>query len=164
VESREGKGTVLTILMPVTVGGVEDAPRSGEEIPVTGGSERILVVEDNAPVREFILDTLRGAGYGVVGAASAEEALDHMAEEGGRIHLVLTDVVMPGIGGVELARRLRSERHHLRVVLMSGFSDDEAVLRAAEELGCVFIRKPFEVAELRRLLRRLLDGAPMARG
>ena len=164
VESHEGKGTVLTILMPVTVGAGEDASRSGEEIPVTGGSERILVVEDNAPVREFILDTLRGAGYGVVGAASAEEALDHMAEEGGRIHLVLTDVVMPGIGGVELARRLRSERHHLRVVLMSGFSDDEAVLRAAEELGCVFIRKPFEVAELRRLLRRLLDGAPMARG
>jgi PAS domain S-box-containing protein len=164
VESREGKGAVFTILFPVAGAAGTEAARASAGLPSVGGTERILVVEDNEPVRGFILEALRSAGYAVAGAASAEEALDRMAEEGARIQLVLTDVVMPGMGGVELARRLRKGRSRLHVVLMSGFSDDDAALRAAGDLGCVFIRKPFEVADLLRLLRRLLDGSGAGRG
>ncbi|MCC7519874.1 MAG: PAS domain S-box protein [Verrucomicrobiae bacterium] len=163
VESREGLGTTFTILVPVAAAAAEEAtPHARKTAAAEGGTERILVVEDNESVRDFILDALRSAGYAVVEAANAEEALERMEEEGAHIRLVLTDVIMPGMGGIELARRLRAERRHLHVVLMSGFSNDDAVFRAADEMGCVFIRKPFDLIELRRLIRRLLDSATLA--
>jgi len=159
VKSREGQGSLFTILLPRDEASPPPPPRVRAEAAFAGGAEALLVVEDNALVRDFLLDALRGAGYAPVGVASAEEALERMAKEGARMRLVLSDVVMPGISGIELARRLRAERAHLPIVLMSGFSDDNAALRATGESGCVFIRKPFDMIELCRLLRCLLDDA-----
>lgn len=159
VESQEGQGARFTILIPRAEAAATEASRARAEAAFGGGTETVLVVEDNAAVRDFLLDALRGAGYAPLGVASAEEALDRMAKEGARVQLVLSDVVMPGLGGIELARRLRAEKAHLPIVLVSGFSDDEAALRVARELGCVFLRKPFDVIELCRLMRRLLDDA-----
>ena len=115
----------------------------------------VLVVDDVESVRAWVADTLRRAGYRVVVAASASDALYMAANHRGPIHLLLTDVVMPGSNGVDLAHELVTERRGLRVLYMSGFVES-TVVRNAKLSEETFLSKPFSGAELLRRVEALL--------
>jgi two-component system cell cycle sensor histidine kinase/response regulator CckA len=132
-------------------------PTPGEAVTdgATPGRECVLVVEDEEAVRHFALESLQRQGYHVIAAASGEEALHIASVHDGTIHLLLTDVVMPGIKGPELARRLRAMRPGLRVLLMSGYAAD--VVTGADLQDAALVAKPFSAASLARAVRNILD-------
>lgn len=116
----------------------------------------ILVVEDEEPVRRMTLRVLRHCGFqNILQACSSEEALELVGQHAA-VDLLLTDLMMPGIGGVELVERLRETWPDLRVVFMSGYTDDELKNRAVEIRGAEFLQKPFSPRQLDTKLRRLL--------
>ena len=128
---------------------------------VEKGRETILVVDDTEPLREMIHRVLTGFGYSVLVARDGAQALDVSEKHHGQIDLVLADVVMPGIGGPELAIRLRMRRPTLRVLLMSGY--DEYALRAAGTGYASFIAKPFRPELLAQKVRAALDAVEETR-
>jgi two-component system, cell cycle sensor histidine kinase and response regulator CckA len=126
----------------------------------TVGSERriVLLVDDALAVRGLARRVLDAEGYGVLEAASGEEALQ-LAEESDRVDVLLTDFRLPGINGIELARRLAAQNPDLVTIYMSGYG---AEVLAGEELvpGSTFVEKPFSPAELAMTVRTLLDAPP----
>ena len=152
VESTPGEGASFTVFLPRTHEPV--APPSAAAAAAGRGHETILVVEDETSIRSLAREILEGQGYAVLVAASAGEALRRAAEHAGPIHLLLTDVIMPGESGVELARDLLGRRPGLRVVYMSGYAD-RAV--PADVPGAAFVQKPFDPALLARRVRATLD-------
>jgi two-component system, cell cycle sensor histidine kinase and response regulator CckA len=143
-------GTRFDILLPAT-----DAPEehflyvSGEHSMAAG--EGILVVEDDPSLRAIVLRTLRGAGYSAIEAVNGEEAL-RIAQTQAAIDVLLTDMVMPGIKGRELAERIAAIRPGIRVVYMSGYTDDKVVHRGALPKNHQFLQKPFRGADLLRVV------------
>ncbi len=121
----------------------------------SGGSETVLVVEDRAEVREFAENVLAGAGYRVLTAAHGPEALDIAREAGHHVDLLLTDVIMPGMTGSELAAALVAELPSLRVILMSGYT---AGTQLDGKHGSP-LTKPFTPGDLLRRVRGELDAA-----
>jgi PAS domain S-box-containing protein len=155
VASEPGRGTTFKIYMPR----VADAPaESGrpEAIPEMGGTETVLVVEDQAEVREYAAAALGAYGYQVMEAANAEEALVICEREGERIRLILTDVVMPGLSGRELADRLKTLRPGVKVLFMSGHTDDIMVHHGVLRKEAGFIQKPFSPDVLAMKVREIL--------
>jgi signal transduction histidine kinase/CheY-like chemotaxis protein len=156
VESELGKGSRFVILLPPTEIVQEhdsiDAPPDS-----VGGQETILVVEDDHLVRRAASRVLASKGYGVIEAASAEDALSLVGSHRGAIDALLTDMVLPGINGLELARQLRSDRPTLRVLCMSGYVDSSFGAGAATHEGILFITKPFDPESLARKMRAMLD-------
>ncbi len=117
----------------------------------------ILVVEDEIPVRDFVAQVLRGSGYAVLTAASGSEALAVWGEEGGRIDLLLTDIVLPdGFSGADLARRLRREDAALKIIYASGYSMDFIGRKVVLMPGLNFLQKPYTPEELLRTVRENL--------
>jgi two-component system cell cycle sensor histidine kinase/response regulator CckA len=114
------------------------------------------VVEDEEAVRRFAIESLQRHGYYVITAASGEEALTIASAHDGTIHLLLSDVVMPGMKGPELARRLKALRPGLRVLLMSGYAADVVTGPGLDD--AVLVTKPFSPASLARAVRNVLDG------
>jgi two-component system cell cycle sensor histidine kinase/response regulator CckA len=158
VMSTPGEGTSLEVLLPrAPVARDLKVPTPGEAVTdgATPGRECVLVVEDEEAVRHFALESLQRQGYHVIAAASGEEALHIASVHDGTIHLLLTDVVMPGIKGPELARRLRAMRPGLRVLLMSGYAAD--VVTGADLQDAALVAKPFSAASLARAVRNILD-------
>jgi DNA-binding NtrC family response regulator len=137
------------------------AAASPFDTAASGGAETVLLVEDEAGVRAVARKTLRMKGYNVLEAAGGRAALDLVAEFRGRIHLLLTDVVMPGMAGTELAATLASLRPDMRVLYMSGYTDDEVFRAAAPLGGTAFIEKPFTPDRLARAVRAALEGRPL---
>jgi CheY-like chemotaxis protein len=121
-----------------------------------GGHETVLIVEDQAEVREYAAAALRAYGYQVMEAANAEEALLVCEREGERIDLILTDVVMPGLSGRELADRLKTLRPGIKVLFMSGHTDDIMVHHGVLRKEAEFIQKPFGPAQLAMKVREML--------
>ncbi len=160
VRSAPGQGTIFRIELPAAgARPVEEPPPA--RAPAAGGSESILLVEDQADVRQFTAHALRSFGYRVVQAASAQEALDLL--RGGRpADLLLTDVVMPGLGGFELARLARLEFPRLKVLFMSGYWGGAEMRLSESGRGDSLLRKPFRVSELARAVRQSLTAAPPA--
>ena len=118
---------------------------------------RVLLVEDEPAVREMTLAALQGYGYTVLAASNPEDALQTVAAKHGQIDLLLTDVVMPGLSGPQLADHVRRIHPAIAVVFMSGYTSD-AVLREGIESGDVhFVQKPFSTAALAAKLRHVLD-------
>ncbi len=157
-ESAPGRGTRFTILLPVVSDAEEFEPLEAEAAQPAGGNERVLLVEDDPAVRRLAESVLGTAGYRVTAAASAREALE-FAERGlAEIDLLVTDVVMPGMGGVDLARALRRRRSDLKVIFTSGYPDDTdlSMDRARRPLD-EHLQKPFLPNALVRLVRVLLD-------
>ncbi|MGH3130502.1 MAG: response regulator [Gaiellaceae bacterium] len=130
-----------------------EAPR-----PTTAGGETILVVEDEELVRRLIVEVLTEQGYVVLPARNGAEALALAAEQD-RIDLVLTDLVMPGINGRELAERLAESHGEARVLFMSGYGESVIVHRGVLEPETSFIEKPFTLAALAAEVRATLDRA-----
>jgi CheY-like chemotaxis protein len=158
VESEPGRGTTFTIYLPavghdVAESSHQPAPRAGG-----GGVETLLLVEDEPAVREMAGTALRRLGYTVLSAATGEEGLAIARQRQGEIALVLTDVVMPGMRGSEMARRLRLEQPDVAVLFMSGYTADTDLLREVEAGEAPFLQKPFSLAALGAKVRELLDA------
>jgi CheY-like chemotaxis protein len=140
---------------------IADAVRAGVSAPaglVTAprGNEIILVVEDEDTVRALVRTVLESRGYTVIEARNGREGLKLCERHPGRIDLLVTDVVMPLLGGRELAQAVLKLRPGLKVVLMSGHTDD-AMLRAGVQWGDAFIHKPFTPLQLAQIVREVLD-------
>jgi two-component system cell cycle sensor histidine kinase/response regulator CckA len=157
IRTAVGRGTTVHIYLPAVAA---PADRRDAEPPVakTFGNESILVVEDNDAVRELALMALRQRGYNVLEASSAEQALELVAH-GARPQLLLTDVVMPGISGPNLAARLLQQNPRLRVLYMSGYSEDAAALHGTFWGGVPLLQKPFTSGQLAERVRMALDTA-----
>jgi PAS domain S-box-containing protein len=159
VYSEEGQGTTFRICLPRSY---EAAPvathRPGwpQEKAVAG--ETILLVEDDASVREVARIVLEKQGYTVLEASSGPQALRLAANHGGYIHLLLTDVVMPAMGGDALAARLLEYYPNLKILFMSGHTDDTIVRHGVLEPGTLFLQKPFSALELDRKVRAALES------
>lgn len=125
-----------------------------------GTSETILVVDDDKPVLQVTSKVLRRSGFEVLEAGSGEEALALAAEHDGRIDLLLTDVVMPGMGGRELSEIMRERHPDVPVLFMSAYTEDEVILRGIRVADVHFIEKPFSVDGLRAKVREVLDSGP----
>ena len=153
-------GTTFTILLPLAPGevpGAAPAPRTPRSL---GGSESVLVVEDEEAIRGLVSTVLGRHGYRVRTARNGEEALAEAAAEADRLHLLLTDVVMPRMSGPELGRRVREICPHARVLYMSGFTDHPAMREDTEVEGEQLIRKPFTAEVLLERVRAALDAGP----
>jgi two-component system cell cycle sensor histidine kinase/response regulator CckA len=157
VYSEPGHGTTFKIYLP-RVAAAEPAPPPALRPTVTRGSETVLVVEDEEAVRSLSRRALEAGGYTVLAAADGADAVRLVERYGGPIHLVLTDVVMPGMSGRELADRLVQRRPGLRVLYMSGYPGDAIVHRGALDPGTAFLQKPFMPDDLTRKVREVLDG------
>ncbi|HLK38922.1 MAG TPA: ATP-binding protein [Polyangiaceae bacterium] len=160
VESEPGKGSTFAIYLPRAPGSLKRPPTVATQTEChVDGAETILLVEDEEPVRKATSRVLGSAGYAVLVAASAAEALEVCQGHSGPIHLVLSDMVMPQMTGVELAARLKEVRPETKVLYMSGYAE-EAVERVGALDAAVFIAKPFSSAALRQKVRELLDTRP----
>jgi CheY-like chemotaxis protein len=158
VHSEPGKGTTFTVLLPRELS-VTPTPVRTATVPThAAGAETILIVEDEAAVRNLTARILSLAGYTVLTAASGAQALQICEQQQGSVHLVLTDVVMPEMGGKELATHLSQLYPHLRLLFMSGYTKEAIQDRGVLEQGTHFIGKPFSPAELRTIVRQVLDG------
>ena len=156
VESTLGRGTIFRVLLPWVE--AKPAPiRTEVEIPDIGGSETILVVEDEQIVRSLARRLLTRHGYHVIEAVDGKQALELAETHGGRVDLVLTDVVMPGMSGPELIGHLRDEMPALKVIFMSGYTDESLDQDALSEPGTRFIQKPFSVEGMLSLVRELVE-------
>src|SRR5947208_3005627 len=158
VYSEVGHGTTVKVYLP-RVPGVAEAPApAAEPKPVRGGDETVLLVEDAAPVRALARRILEARGYRVLDAPDGPSALDLSARHGGGIDILVTDVVMPGMSGRELAERLAPERARMKVLYTSGFTDDAMVRQGVLNAGVAFLQKPFVPDTLARKVREVLDG------
>jgi PAS domain S-box-containing protein len=159
VESSVGVGTCFRILLPaVQQAAAVPAPHAPAMAASARGSETLLLVEDETSVREFAAAVLRSHGYRVLQACSGIEALEVWKWHGPRVALLVTDLVMPeGLGGVELAARLRQERPALRVVLSSGYANEVIGEKFRPPAGTHFIAKPYKPQALAEIVRGALD-------
>jgi len=155
VVSRVGVGTTFRVFLPVAGSPGTEGEGPVETVPL-GGKERILLVEDDPMVREVTRRILVGAGYDVVPAGGPEAALTQMREEDG-VDLLLSDVVMPGMSGPEMAQRMREDRPGLRVLFMSGYTDDALSRLNLAPGEMALLTKPFSAVDLTRRVREVLD-------
>jgi PAS domain S-box-containing protein len=162
-ESVPGKGSAFHVLLPVAEGVREEPPAPAEAPSITGGRESILVVEDDEKIRGLMSSVLSSAGYRVHAAKDGEEALEFARRYPGRLHLVLTDVVMPRLNGRELVERLLPERPEVQVLYTSGYTDDALSARDIVDAGAELLRKPFTPTELLARVRLALGARRASR-
>jgi CheY-like chemotaxis protein len=161
IYSEPGKGTTIRIYLPRCLTGAgEVAPPSPAEGLQQGSGETILVVEDDANVRAYVVEALSGVGYRVVEAGDAAAALVVFASNP-EIHLMLTDVVMPGMNGRALADTIRQSRPAVKTLFMTGYSRNAIVHQGRLDPGVSLIQKPFSQASLAARIRSLLDAQPV---
>ncbi len=159
VYSEPGSGTTFKLYFP-KVDGVAVEPRpSLVQVAPNGGTETILLVEDDDQVRSIASNVLRRSGYVVLVAANGGEALLICEKHGAPIHLLLTDVVLPRMNGRQLADRLRVLRPAMRVLFMSGYPDDAVLQHGILESGVAYLQKPLSPASLTRKVREVLSGS-----
>jgi two-component system cell cycle sensor histidine kinase/response regulator CckA len=159
VTSRIGHGTRFDIYFPVVQTQVQAATVEYEPGPPCGGTETILLVEDDSSVRTVVRDQLQKLGYTVIEAKNGLEACLLAGPQVGAVNLLVTDIIMPGMGGRELAQQLSAIKPDLRTLFISGYTDDIGVLAGQDEGVAAFLQKPFTPEVLARSVRHLLDGA-----
>jgi PAS domain S-box-containing protein len=158
VYSEPGQGTSFKIYLPRLTAPAQQKPSNEPEASVGGGSETILVVEDEAIVRKLLHDTLTMYGYRILEADSGAKAQQIYAEHSGTIDLLLTDVVIPGgQSGPQLAAVLTARQPSLKVLYMSGYTDNAIVHQGVLDPGIAFIQKPFVPVKLAAKVRKVLD-------
>jgi len=158
VYSEPGMGSTFHVYLPGAGEIGIEVQETARAEPARGGTETILVVEDEGAVRALAVDVLQSLGYRVLTAGNGVEALEVAAGHPGEIHLLVTDVVMPQMGGGELSQRLVSERPGLRVLYVSGYPDDTMVRHGVLERGSVLLQKPFVLADFVAKVREVLDA------
>jgi len=158
VYSEAGRGTTFKVYLPIPKQEVSLQPANAAvTAPVKTASETVLLVEDEAGVRQFSKRILENAGYRVLEAVNGDAAERLFAEHADSIDLVVTDVIMPGCGGPELLSRLHVLEPALKSLYISGYTERTASNRAAIDQGAPFVQKPFTAAELVRQVRGALD-------
>jgi PAS domain S-box-containing protein len=157
VKSALGAGTTFSLLFPAAVSMVTK-PGSPAARLESGGTETVLLVEDEGPVRDIARSALESQGYRVLDTDRGAEAIRMAREYAGIIDLLVTDVVMPEIGGRQLADSIRAIRPGLQVLYMSGYTDDSVVRHGVVEATDAFLQKPFTPLSLARKVRAVLDG------
>jgi hypothetical protein len=163
VYSEPGQGTTFKVYLPHVDKLAEQVETPTIVAAMPHGSETILVVEDEEIVRKLACHALRMSGYQVVEVPNSSEALRVSERYEGPIHLLLTDVVMPRMSGRELASRLTSMRPTMKVLYMSGYTDNAIVHHGVLDPGLAFIQKPFTPGMLARKVREVLDAVPAVR-
>ncbi len=158
-DSEPGRGTAFRIWIPAAPPGEEEARDPGRMVPSSRGAETVLVVEDEPSVLALVRSTLEDAGFRVLEAKDPEVALATMREHAGPIDLMVTDVIMPKMTGVELYRAVIETRPGIPTLFMSGYSDDPRIAEAAAQ-GGAFLEKPFLPVQLIAAVRGLLDRGP----
>jgi CheY-like chemotaxis protein len=160
VYSEPGRGTTMKIYLPRVTGETspKDEKRDAGFEDRLHGSETILIVEDEETLRKLASSILEGYGYTVLTAGDGEEALQLLSDRQGIPHLVLTDVVMPKMGGRGLSDRIKSIHPGTRVLFMSGYTDNAIVHQGVLNPGVSYLQKPFTPKALARKVREVLDG------
>ena len=158
VWSEVGVGTSFKVYLP-RIDGCPVPERNGFSVPTERGSETILVVEDQKAVRSFTKAALKQYGYHVIEASDGDEAIAVARQYSGEIHLLLTDVVLPGMNGKELSGKLRALRANLKVLFISGYTADVIAHRGVLSRGVAFLHKPFSPGELATKVRDVLGPA-----
>lgn len=157
--SEVGRGSTFKVYFPRVMDPA--APESGDgAAPSRGrrGTETVLLAEDEPLVRDLVRSVLEHRGYTVVAAGDGVEALETAASRSGPIHLLITDVVMPGMGGRDLAKRIGERFPGIRVLYMSGYTERGIVRQGELDPGSAFLQKPFRVEDLARKVREVLDA------
>lgn len=154
--SEPGKGTAFKVYLPRAAAAAVETPAAAAQASPRG-SETVLIVEDTQAVRALVARVLEGLGYNVLEASDASMAEVVASRHAGAIHLLLTDVVMPGDSGPELARRLSAARPTMRVLYTSGYADDAVVHHGVVAAGAAYLQKPFTPDALARKAREVLD-------
>ena len=155
VQSEIGRGSSFHIYLPLTEEKTEPHAMSVPDV-AGGGNETILLVEDEESVRQLVRDTLVAKGYKVVEGDNGEAGLAAAARVKGKIDLVITDVVMPGMGGRELVKQLTASHPGTKVLYLSGYTEDAIISDGSIELGTAFLQKPFTLQNLTRKVREVL--------
>jgi signal transduction histidine kinase/ActR/RegA family two-component response regulator len=162
VYSEPGIGATFKVYLPIDA---SDRPAAGPSDPARGqwskGSETVLLVEDAPMIRRLAREVMSRVGYTVLEAADANQALSLVATHAGPIDLLLTDLIMPGPSGVDLAEQLKAIRADVRVLFMSGYTDNAIVRNGLLAEGASFLQKPFTPEELLRKMRQVLDAQPI---
>ncbi len=155
--SEPDNGTTFKIYMPTTTGAAVPVMKSRPDRRDINGTETIVVVEDDDGVRDLVVDILKRYGYKVLHAAGGMEGLKIMEAHHGPLHLLLTDIVMPRINGVALYEKAAQINPNLKVLYMSGYTDDVILQSGAVARGAPFIQKPFALLDLVFKIREILD-------
>lgn len=156
VQSQIGRGTAFYVYLPKTSDEVAAAPL--KPAAAARGSETVLLVEDDDRVRALLASMLQKHGYTVLLASQGDQALQVAGRHAGPIHLLLTDVVMPGMSGRALSERLAAARPDTRVLYMSGYSDDALLGHGVRSASTHFIQKPFSIETLDQKVRQVLSA------
>ncbi len=157
VDSALGSGTTFEIFLPAVGEPQHDGAEAEQKAKQAGGSETILVVDDEEGVREVATQYLSSRGYQVLSAESGAQALEIAKAHPGDIHVLVTDAIMPGMNGPALAKTLLSQRPGTKVLYMSGYAEDTSLLEDARARGEAFLQKPFALDALADHLRELLN-------
>jgi CheY-like chemotaxis protein len=156
IYSEEGHGTTIKLYLPPGRGQTEAIVAAAA--PLTGGSETILVVEDDELVRNFVTTQLQSLGYRTVGAANGPAALN-LIDGGEAFDLLFTDVIMPGsMSGRELAEKVSKLRPGIKVLYTSGYTDNAIVHQGRLDPGVLLLTKPYRKSQLANMIRRALSG------
>ena len=161
VYSEEGRGTTFKVYLPRVDRPLTEA-RPARRVEISYGTETVLVVEDAEPLRALTKEFLTASGYTVLEAANGDEAIQIAQSHAGSIDLLLTDVVMPRMGGKSLVQQMAQIRPHTRVLYMSGYPNDGIVQAGILANGVALLEKPFTREILSRRVRQVLDEQPLA--
>jgi len=160
IESKKGEGTTVYVWFPRVHGVVEPlGTTTNATKPSVSGHETILLVEDEQPLLKLLLRTLEGSGYKVLPASSPLEALELAKDYGSKIQLLVTDAVMPHIGGMELFKKLRTRYPSMKVLVMSGFGIEDFRSETGTDSPIAFLQKPFSLEDFLEKVRTVLGGA-----
>ncbi|MFI5182026.1 MAG: ATP-binding protein [Thermoanaerobaculia bacterium] len=157
VDSFRGHGTTFEILFPALSAEADGRHLSGARPRLAGGSETVLIVEDEGALRGLVLRVLRDSGYVVLEAPDGPAALAVADAHEGPIHLVLTDIVLPGMNGRLLAEALAARRPGIKILFMSGYTDEVISHQGLIDEGIPFIAKPFKPSDVASMIRTILD-------
>ncbi|MFO7949208.1 MAG: ATP-binding protein [Candidatus Fermentibacteraceae bacterium] len=160
LHTKPGRGSTFTVFLPASPRPATTEHEEPGTPPRPTGREQVLVAEDEEVVRKLVVEILTSAGYRVLAASSPREALELSDSTPGGIDLLLSDVVMPDMGGFELCSRLRKDRGEMPVLFMSGYSYEAGRPEAADKARTCFIAKPFTAGELLRQVRTALEKGP----
>ncbi|MBN1273921.1 MAG: PAS domain S-box protein [Candidatus Aminicenantes bacterium] len=157
VYSEPGKGTTFKIYLPRVEKSVSGTEAKQKDVDVFTGSETVLVVEDDEQVRKLAVRSLKGYGYRVLAASNGDEAIERASKRPESIHLLVTDVVIPGISSKEMVKRLKSSRPEMKVLYISGYTGNAIDHYVIKDPDVAFLSKPFTPAVLGRKVREVLE-------
>jgi CheY-like chemotaxis protein len=157
--SESGRGSTFKVYLPSVDEPIGTRERSQLSVKAARGTETVLLVEDDEPLRKFICECLERQGYSVLATGSPAEAVEMAELHKREIQLMLTDVVMPGMSGRELAEQLAPRRPEMKVLFASGYTDDAIVHFGVLESGLAFLQKPFTPVALAQKVREILNSA-----